>query len=102
MHNAPPNAATQCGRILRLLQSRCGQFVPLPEILALGIAQYNARIHSLRRAGYAIENKTEAAGGQRHSWFRLLPKPVPKAASDFMRQRREEEAQQTPLFAGAA
>jgi hypothetical protein len=103
-HDAPPNARSQCGRILHLLESRCGEWVPLPEILALGCAQYNARLHSLRRAGYVIENKTETIGNQRHSWFRLLPptKPEPVPEADFMRERREEEAQENPLFARGA
>jgi hypothetical protein len=40
--------------------------------LALGIAQYSARIFELRREGFQIENRTERAGDVRRSWFRLL------------------------------
>jgi hypothetical protein len=69
------NAKSQRTRILRLLIEARGAWVPLPEILALGIAQYG--------------NRTETIDGKRHSWFRLLrtasdtPKPqaVPLAPS---------------------
>jgi hypothetical protein len=63
---------TQSAALLRLLIDAHGSWVPLPEILALGIAQYNARILELRRRGFAIENKTERVNGARHSWFRLV------------------------------
>jgi len=58
----------QRDRLLDLLKRRPLQWIPLPDILALGIAQYNARIYELRRAGYRIENKQEGD----HSWFRLV------------------------------
>lgn len=63
---------TQSAAVLRLLIDAHGSWVPLPEILALGIAQYNARILELRRLGFVIENKTERVNGARHSWFRLV------------------------------
>jgi hypothetical protein len=59
---------TQRGRLLGKLRSRTGHWFPLPEILALGIAQYSARIFELRRLGYRIENKREGE----HTFFRLL------------------------------
>jgi len=62
---------TQSAALLRLLIDAHGSWVPLPEILALGIAQYNARILELRRLGFVIENKTERINGARRSWFRL-------------------------------
>ena len=107
-YDAPPNAKTQRGEILALLVKARGEWVPLPDVLALGCAQYNARIFELRRVGFNIENRTETVDGERHSWFRLLPstsgKPEPEAVpeSDFMRRRREEEAQQNPLFGRGA
>ncbi|MCI0404133.1 MAG: hypothetical protein L0212_11535 [Acidobacteria bacterium] len=68
---------TQRERLLRLLEDNCGAWVPLPRILALGIAQYSARIFELRREleprGWRIENRTERVGGVVHSWFRLVP-----------------------------
>lgn len=62
---------TQRDKILRLLQERHGDWVPLPEILALGAAQYGARILELRRQGFQIQNRTEHRNGKVHSWFRI-------------------------------
>lgn len=64
---------TQQKKILSLLSSRPYEWVPLPAIIGLGIAQYNARIKELRDSGVRIENKTEWVDGTRHSWFRLVP-----------------------------
>lgn len=69
----PPIPRGQCALILRLLCEARGAWVPLPLILALGVAQYNARVFELRRAGHPIENKTERdAAGRVLSWFRLI------------------------------
>ena len=69
-------AETQRGKILALLVAASGGWVPLPEILALGIAQYNARIFELRKRGLNVENRTETIEGVRHSWFRLVDFPA--------------------------
>jgi hypothetical protein len=69
------NAKTQRARILGILVAARGQWVPLPDILVLGIAQYGARILELRRLGFNIENKTERLAGARRSWFRLASSP---------------------------
>jgi hypothetical protein len=63
-HNRP----RQRDRILALLKDCAPAWVPLPDILALGIAQYGARIFELRRLGHRIESKQD---GDR-SWFRLV------------------------------
>ena len=76
------NATTQRTRILRLLIDARGAWVPLPDILTLGIAQYGARILELRRLGFIIENKTDRMDGARHSWFRLIASPAPKPKPD--------------------
>lgn len=75
---------TQQARVLRLLIEAHGEWVSLPEILALGIAQYNARIFELRRLGFLVENRTETDTrmGARHSWFRLLNPSASVAPSD--------------------
>jgi hypothetical protein len=78
----------QSERLLVLLRSAHGAWVPLPEILALGIAQYGARILELRRSGLHIENRIESVGGVRHSWFRLVDPPPaapepPKPAAEW-------------------
>jgi hypothetical protein len=76
-----PRAKTQRAAILRVLLDAKGAWVPLPQILALGIAQYNARILELRRhLGFVIENKTERVNGARHSWFRLVKSAAPSAS----------------------
>ncbi len=67
---------SQAAEILRLLIDAHGSWVPLPEILKLGVAQYNARIFELRRMGFLIENRTQRVNGARHSWFRLVNSPA--------------------------
>jgi|HubBroStandDraft_4_1064222.scaffolds.fasta_scaffold557357_1 hypothetical protein len=56
-------------KILELFAARPNEWIPLPTILRLGVAQYNSRILELRRAGYIIDNKTEYTEGVKHSWF---------------------------------
>lgn len=100
----------QCGRkrqrqkILELLIAARSAWVPLPAILALGVAQYNARIFELRALGFRIENRTERDGdGQVHSWFRLTGEPEQKQLeSDYARRTRELESKAAPLFAEQA
>jgi hypothetical protein len=71
----------QSEKLLALLRSAHGGWVSLPDILALGLAQYNARIWDLRnKRGLNIENRTEIIKGVRHSWFRLLDSPAPSAS----------------------
>jgi len=82
-NNAPPSANTQRGRILAVLLEARGEWVSGPRIFRLA-AQYSARIHELRKLGFAIENMTKLVDGQRHSWFRLVRPAV-----------------QQPLFAGS-
>jgi hypothetical protein len=70
---------SQRARILGLLVSARGGWVASPEITALA-AQYNARLHELRRMGFHIENRIRDVDGTRHSWFRLIPSGNTKAA----------------------
>lgn len=65
--------STQREKIKSLFLSRPNEWVSLIEILRLGIAQYNARILELRRAGMRIENETEEANGVRYSRYRYVP-----------------------------
>jgi hypothetical protein len=78
LNSAPPqNAKTQTARILRLLMDARGAWVPLFEIMSCA-AQYNARLWSLRRLGFQIENKTQRDdSGVVHSWYRLVSPPAP-------------------------
>ena len=58
-------------RLLKFLESRCGQWVSGVEMQALGIRHHRQRIHDLRRAGYRIENRREYVGKRRDSCYRL-------------------------------
>lgn len=61
-------------KIRELFEGRPGEWIPLPTILRLGVAQYNARILELRREGYRIENETQWIEGVRTSRFRFMGK----------------------------
>ena len=67
---------SQRDRILMLLKAREGHWVPLTDILALGIGQYNAQIKELRDIDkHRIENKIQRMqNGVTHSAYRLVPK----------------------------
>jgi hypothetical protein len=67
---------SQRDQLCSLLSASLGQWVPLPTILALGIAQFGARILELRRSGYSIRNKTEHRDGKVLSWYRLESEPT--------------------------
>jgi hypothetical protein len=81
---------SQRDRLLEFLRSRNGAWVPLPEILDLHIAQYGARLHELRKAGFIIESRQEGSS----SWFRLLGFTAPASAP-----KREPQFTQGELFA---
>lgn len=62
------NAASQAAKILEALRAAPfdphhpagpGRWLSVSQIMRLGIAQYNARISELRRAGHRIENFKE-------------------------------------------
>jgi DNA-binding transcriptional regulator PaaX len=68
---------SQRNTILGVLIAARGGEVSLPEILALGIAQFGSRILELRSMGFRIVNRQESRGEQRLSFYRLLPGPGP-------------------------
>ena len=70
-----PQQPNQRQKLLKLLRENVNEWVPLPRVLALNIAQYSARIFELRGAGYEIKNRTEHRNGVVCSWFMLV---VPK------------------------
>lgn len=89
-------------RILYLLREAGGAWVPLPQILALGIAQYSSRILELRRLGFKIENRMERVRGARRSWYRLVDASSSKA-SEILRSsasdsEKRERLTRLPLF----
>jgi hypothetical protein len=57
-------------RILRLLLESKGREVPAYELAKVAL-QYNARIHELRKLGFAIVNRTQLVDGVRRSAFCL-------------------------------
>ncbi|ATU04883.1 hypothetical protein BKN14_00295 [Candidatus Gracilibacteria bacterium HOT-871] len=66
---------TQEQKILKVLEAKINNWVPLTDILKLGVAQYNARIWGLRKKGYTIENKIEIQKNKkRHTFFKLVTK----------------------------
>ena len=70
-------SATQRQKLLSLLQSRRGEWIPSYEIAAEGGLQYGARLLELRRAGWVIESRTQRVRTRAHSvtvhsWFMLL------------------------------
>ena len=67
--------STQRVKILKVLISARGDWVPLPTILELKISQFGARIFELRRLGVRIVYRTSNVDGVKHSWYRLDPKP---------------------------
>ena len=76
---------SQVQKLRALMFSREGQWVPLPDVQALGIAQHGARFKELREElaprGYRIENKMEhGTDGIVRSWYKLTHSaPAPPA-----------------------
>jgi hypothetical protein len=70
---------TQAQRILEALQNAGEAGVPIYKLIAprpdgLGVAQYNARILELRRAGHDIRNVAYKVDGETHTKFVLQSK----------------------------
>src|SRR5690348_11677392 len=66
---------SQTARLVSLLRSRSGQWVPLSEILDMSprITQFSARIWEARHEmGLEIKNKFEVKDGHKLSWFMLV------------------------------
>ena len=68
----------QRAKLLALLLSRRGEWIPAAEIAEVGGLQYGARLYELRHEqNYLIESRTERVRERGHSvvkrsWFRLL------------------------------
>jgi Helix-turn-helix domain len=63
---------TQCDRILSLLHAHAGQWVTIPMMMELHIADYRRRIFELRQEGWLIETMPQTYEGTvRHSGYRL-------------------------------
>jgi hypothetical protein len=78
--------------LVKLLRNANGLEVPLPEVMAVAGAQYNARIFEARhKLGLRIVNRTEVVDGVKRSWFRLVvthPVPEPEQVALFGDQLR--------------
>lgn len=68
----PKDLKGQAARLRDFFLERPDQWIPLPAIMELHIAQYNARIWDLRGVGMVLENRTEVVNGARHSFFRYI------------------------------
>ena|SRR6266478_2979757 len=95
--------STQRAKILNVLISARGDWVPLPRITACA-AQYNARVYELRRLGFKIVNRTRDVDGVRRSWFRLESGPVAPSPSKLPAPHFQESPTSAPrsLFAEVA
>lgn len=68
-----PQKPTQCALILTALQARSGEWVPMPDLVAVsGSYVVHSRISDLRQAGHQIEHKNDWVDGKCHSFYRLL------------------------------
>lgn len=101
-NEAPTERHSQQLRILKLLLDAQGAEVPLPTI-ARCAAQYNGRIHVLRRAGFRILNRSESHNGITHSWYRLeisgLEDSTPPGPVSPRSRRAQRPAENMQLFA---
>lgn len=62
---------SQCERVLALLKSK--EWVTLPELLDLRVANYRGRISDLRLEGFRIDcEKQRMADGILHTKYRLV------------------------------
>lgn len=90
--------ATQREKLRALFDRREGEWIPLPDIQALGIAQHGARIVELRREyarlGFQIENKMEQGhDGIKRSWYRKVRQAHPWR-TPFSEKRMAEDWQE--------
>jgi hypothetical protein len=74
--------------------SGAGPWVPLPDVIALGIGPYSRRFQDLRKVyepmGFDVENRVERGGdGVTRSWYRKYRKTFPQA-------ERPESPRQSP------
>ena len=80
---------TQRQRLRELFEQREGQWIGLPEILSINIAQFGARLKELRDiGGMRIENMMEHGDGTVRSWYRYMK---PKGQGQLFPQQRKEK-----------
>src|SRR5579859_3327354 len=100
--NAKPHLS-QVQKLDRLLSDHEGQWVPLPDVLALGIAAYSRRFEDLREIykpqGFMIENRMETGtDGIRRSWYMKVRTGYPQASrpeTSFARQEPKKHSSES-------
>jgi hypothetical protein len=71
-HPSPTSGASQCARILAVLTSRTGEWVPMTTLYAKsGAFAVHSRIADLRRAGHIIHHRNLRFGKNIHSEYML-------------------------------
>jgi hypothetical protein len=75
-HAATGAGQSQCDRILAALESKRGQWVPMPDLarIAGGFAVHS-RIAELRARGHVITQRSERSGRRILSFYRLEVEP---------------------------
>lgn len=72
-HPSPSTGASQCGKILELLQLVRGCWVAMPYLAAAsGSYAVATRVSELRKQGHVIEQKNEREGNKIKSFYRIV------------------------------
>lgn len=73
MHTSAAAGESQAARILRVLEARAGQWVPMIELhQASGSMAVHSRIADLRAAGHEIRQRNDRKGRMVHSNYLLV------------------------------
>ena len=89
---------TQRQRLRDLFEQREGEWIPLPEILSMSIAQFGARLKELRDIeGMHIENRMEHKDAAVWSWYRYTK---PKSQQPLFPRQPEEVNQEGHYLEG--
>jgi hypothetical protein len=88
----PAVARTHEDRILWQLHASYPQWTPAPVLSKISL-QYGARMFSLRKKGWQIENKIEIRDGVKHGFFRLA---TPGTFPNLPRPKTRPETQPLP------
>jgi len=72
-HISKPTGASQCARILQLLEYRDGAWTEMPHLARnSGAYAVHSRISDLRKRGHVIQHKNVQKGREVHSFYRLI------------------------------
>lgn len=76
---------TQRKRLRELFEARPLQWISVVEIFKMGILQYNARLHEIKREGMDIINRVKIVNGQHHSCYLYRPEPKVQKEMEFVK-----------------